>query len=366
VTASLRRPPTEPARQATFGLSTLAEPYYLPDGRLTFAAPPGAYAAIPAWHSANAWLGAAKLHPRLDATCHGRIAVPTFLAVLRILAEHANVETGRDIAVAYSTVGELAGRCEKTIQRACRVAEELGLLARVLDGADMSLGQRVTVLSHFSRGARGAKWRSLPNFYAATMPRPVVELITQARSPKPVRGSDYAWSVDNSGSPPVHGASPTLGNVRLPVGSTGPLIRSIPLNSRTTTFGTACAEPARSAKPKTNRTAASRPTKPHQRTGADGHPPRLDPAVERFARTLRSTLPGYQGISLRRICPALTSYVSGGLSPSDILHGLDGYLAAVGRTWLTAWRPDQQAEQASYLIGMITAARRAGYILLGL
>jgi hypothetical protein len=42
---------------------------------------------------------------------------------------------------------------------------------------------------------------------------------------------------------------------------------------------------------------------------------------------------------------------------------LNTYLAAAGRTWLDNWRPDQQAEQARYLIGMITAARQAGYIL---
>lgn len=46
------------------------------------------------------------------------IAVSTFLAVLRVLAEHADVETGRDIAVAHSTIGKQLGRCEKTIQRA--------------------------------------------------------------------------------------------------------------------------------------------------------------------------------------------------------------------------------------------------------
>lgn len=64
-------------------------------------------------------------------------------------------------------------------------------------------------------------------------------------------------------------------------------------------------------------------------------------------------------------CPALSWYVSAGLSPSEVQHGLNGYLAALGRTWLTTWRADQQAEQARYLIGMITAARRAGYIIAG-
>lgn len=92
----------------------------------------------------------------------------------------------------------------------------------------------------------------------------------------------------------------------------------------------------------------------------------MDPAVERFARQLRSSLPGRRNLSLRRICPALSLYVNAALSPSDVRHGLDAYLAATGRTWLTRWGSDQQAEQARYLIGMITAARMAGYIIPGL
>ena len=67
-------------------------------------------------------------------------------------------------------------------------------------------------------------------------------------------------------------------------------------------------------------------------------------------------------MSLRRICPALSVYVHAGLRPVDIKNGLDGYLAATGRTWLTSWGPDQQGDQARYLIGMITAARQAGWI----
>ena len=60
----------------------------------------------------------------------------------------------------------------------------------------------------------------------------------------------------------------------------------------------------------------------------------------------------------------MSLYVSGKLSPSDLRRGLDSYLAATGRTWLTSWRAEQSEEQARYLVGMLAAARLAGHIRL--
>ena len=80
--------------------------------------------------------------------------------------------------------------------------------------------------------------------------------------------------------------------------------------------------------------------------------------------TLRRDLPGFRDVSLYRICPALSLYAHAGLSVAGLRRGLDDYLAAAGRTWLTSWRPDQAQEQARYLIGMLTRARLAGYIRL--
>ncbi len=314
---------------------------------------------MPAWHSRDAWLGAAKLHPQLEHACRvRRVAVATFLDSLRALGMHADVATGRDIAVAHTTIGEQLRRCEKTIQRACRVAEDLGLLVRVLDGADMSLTQRITVLGHFSRGTNGAKWRSLPNFYAATMPRRVADVVASQRSTKPARGIDPARSVDNS----CRSNSRLSRNVHLPVGSAAPVDRSVSLYSRRTTFEPHCAQPDLLELGRSRRTAAARPTTAHRRKSSERAARRLDPAVERFARDLRRDLLGFRGVSLYRICPGLSLYVSAGLSVSDLRRGLDGYLAAVGRTWLTSWRPDQAENQARYLIGMLNRARLAGYI----
>lgn len=340
-------------------MATLAEPYYLDDGTLSFVAPPGAYAEVPAWHSHGAWLGAAKLHPKLEHACRDRrVAVTTFLAVLCAMGAHADIDTGRDIAVAHATIGEQLDRCEKTVQRACRVGEDLGLLVRVLDGADMSLRQRITVLGHFTRGTRGAGWRSLPNFYAATMPSAVSELVPPRSTPKPARGTDHLASVDNSR--PSISCLPR--NVHLPEGSPSSLERSVPLYSRRTTFEPDCAQLDPPKRERLRGTAAPRPTTAHRQVSPHRAQARLDPAAEAFARAVKAGLPGYRAASLRRICPALSLYVRAGLRPADIKNGLDGYLAATGRTWLTRWGPDQQAEQARYLIGMITAARRAGWI----
>jgi hypothetical protein len=351
--------------RASYGRSTMAQPRYLTDGRLTFTAPPGAYATIPAWHSAAAWLGAAKLHPHLATVCRQHhIAVPVFLAVLRILAEHADHDTGRDIAVAHATVGARLDRCEKTIQRACRAAEDLGLLAHVLEGTDMTLQQRIAVLGHYTRGTPSAQWRSLPNFYAATMPPPITALTPPKPAPKPVRGTTFA-AVDNPPPPAVHNRANTHGHVHLPEGSAVPPKSSISSYFRTTTFHTDCAQPAPPAPSKTPTTAAARPTTTHQRTTSAPPARLLDPAVAQFARDLRASLPGYQALSLHRICPALSSYLKADLSPADLRHGLNDYLTATGHTWLTTWSADQQDQQARYLIGMLTKARQAGYIIPG-
>ena len=308
-------------------------------------------------------MGAAKLHPQLASACRARgVAVSKFLDVLRAIGAHGDVETGRDISVAHGTVAEQLACCGKTIQRACRIAEDLGLLVRVLDGADMSLTQRITVLGHFTRGTSGAKWRSLPNFYAATMPRLAAALVKPERTPKPALGSERAWPVDKSGVSAVHGTARTLGDVHLPIGSATPLDLAVSLYSIRTTLGLDCAQPDGSADQQRRRAAASRSTTAHRQEPSDRGPFRLDPAIEAFARELRASLLGYRTVALRRICPALSLYVHAGVRPADIKNGLDGYLAAVGRTWLTSWGPDQQVDQARYLIGMITAARRAGWI----
>jgi hypothetical protein len=60
----------------------------------------------------------------------------------------------------------------------------------------MSLKQRTAVLHHYSRGTKGSKWRNLPNFYAATLPRSLAAYVPpKPRQQKPVCGSSYDWPI---------------------------------------------------------------------------------------------------------------------------------------------------------------------------
>ncbi len=175
--------------RAPYGGAGLAVATVTDKGELSFRAPALAYSGLPCWYSSEAWLGAAKLHPDLVAECKaGNVAVPTFLGVMEQLAEHADRRTGRNIAVCHTRVAASIGREAKTVQRARRVAERLGLLVLVLTGADMTLNQRGAVLEHYRRGTDSRTWRSLPNFYAAVMPASVTRHVPRRPvDPRPRR-----------------------------------------------------------------------------------------------------------------------------------------------------------------------------------
>lgn len=325
-------------QRAPFGGAGLAVATVTDKGELAFRAPAAAYRGLPCWYSAKAWLGAAQLHPDLVAECKaGNVAVPTFLGVLEQLAERADRRTGRNIAVCHTRVAAAIGREAKTVQRARRVAERLGLLALVLTGADMTLNQRGAVLEHYRRGTDSRTWRALPNFYAAVMPASVTcNVPRRLVDPRP-RRSKY---------------------VHLPVGV--PSIEHVLTFSTgdTSTFGAACAQPTPSA-PRS--TSAPRPTNPLQEQGFPP-PAVLAPDLLAFAEALRARMPGFRRVPLRRIAPGLSPYVSAGLSVDEVIAGLNTWLTATGTDWLTRWYDDQVAERARYLIGMLRRAARAGYI----
>lgn len=295
--------------------------HFLPDGRLTFRAPDGSYAGIPAWRSLTGWIGAARLHPNLGPCCRAHNVAPsTLLAVLRELGTHADAATGREIAVSHAVVADALGISTKTVQRAVRASQALDLLVTVLSGCDMSLPQRIAVLGHYARGSRGSKWRTLPNFYAATVPRQL--------------------------------------DVHLPERSQVPQFSTYVPTQRT--FTQDCGQPQPTA-------TTQRPVAPllttttHLKSGV--RPAQVTPsALRAYGEALRALLPGYRALSLARICPGLSLYASAGISPSRLIAGLDGYLAAVGTSWLTDWAPGHDAEQARYLVGMLKRARLAGYI----
>ncbi len=341
-----------------FGEASCAEPVVLQDtGELAFIAPPESYVGVAAWHSPSAWLGALKLHPQLAEECRGIINVDLFLAIMRVLGGYADHHNGRGIAVAHPTVAKLVERCPKTVQRACEIAERLGALRLVLRGGDMSIDQRGAVLEHYrDRADPRRRWRCLPNFYAATMPASLAALAPR-RGPaaKPSRHGHVACTVDKQPA--------AAGIVHLPVGDHFGSKSKVALIKRST-FTPPCGQLTTQHTKEPMRTGASRPTTPQRQQQSLGQR-RLDPAAEAYARALRALLPGFQRVSLYRISNALGRYRSAGLSPSELRGGLNTYLAVTGLTWYLEWAPQHSAQQARYLIGMLTKARQAGYLIPG-
>ncbi|MGI8447404.1 MAG: hypothetical protein ACR2MP_09535 [Streptosporangiaceae bacterium] len=348
------------------------------DGELVIEIPGDLYAGIAGWRTQTTWLAAFSVHPRLlEAVRRYETCVATVLRVMTAMATYADPATGRGIRAAHATIARQLGVSPKVVQRCCWAAEDLGLLERVLDGSDMTLAMRGQIRDHYGhhdrptarpdgRYARRGTQSKLPNVYAATLPRWLATQLPAAR-PKPTAGAASAGTPVDEAGPAVENFGRLVAakyvSVHPPVGGTAPPTSSSASYSRRTTFGAACGQ-RDVPDQRTRRTAATRPTKAHRRAGSERPVRRLDPAVERFARALRADLLGFRDVSLYRICPGLSLYVSAGLSVSDLRRGLDDYLAAVGRTWLTSWRPDQAEEQARYLIGMLNRARLAGYIRL--
>lgn len=334
-------------------------------GELVVRVPSQAYAGIAGWRSRRTWLRAFGAHPRLVEaarryqTCPGRVG-----QVMALLGGCADLVSGRNIAVAHATIARQLAVTAKTVQRCCWAAEDLGLLVRVLDGSDMRLAMRMQIRDHYPRGDKRGTRSKLPNVYAATLPRWLATQLPGPR-PKPVRGALAATTAAHGATGSVDNAAGRAGvttaYVHPPVGGTPPPALNVLYNSRTTPFGAICGQTA-GLRREDDRTAAARPTTTHQKTGLRPRAPRLEPAVERFARDLRRLLVGFSGVSVARIGPALRLYVSAGLSPTDLRRGLDRYLAEAGQTWRTHWQPGQDVDQAKYLVSALGRARRAGYI----
>jgi hypothetical protein len=332
------------------GPASLAVPRVLDDGHLAFVAPPGAYGPIPTWHSRQVWLGAIKLHPRLGEACRRRVRVPLFLQIMREFAWYADPGTGRGINVSHERIAQTLGICTKTVQRAVNIGASLGVLHRVLAGCDMSLNQRGAVLDRYAKGLPERRWRSLPNSYAASLPASLARVTARATRPQ---AGDVRPGVDNSLRCKII--------VHLPEGVYPASKTNVSLYQKPS-FSPACGHS--SAPSATSYTpAATRPTQPQRQRRQTRAGPTLSPELEAYAAALRRRLTGFGALSLRRIAPALQRYRQAGLSPGELQAGLDTYLSAHRLTWIHHWQPRHQAEQARYLIGMLTRARQAGYLI---
>lgn len=390
--ATRRWPTWPPPEAATYTSARSVEADVDGEANLRFRPPDGAYAALPAWRSRNHYVAALRWHPRLEDVCrrHG-IAVDTFLAITALYAARADDDTGRNIAVANSVLAQLAGVSDRHVRNATRAARELGVLTVVLAGTPMSITQRAQVLEQYRRGHPSRRWRNLPNYAAACVPaeltralhRPLKNLRNRLAAgeraalaaiqhwrnarifhtgphARRLRPSSHGGPVDNCPSGdvarhvlfhlPQRGINPAGSVTHEPYGH--------PL------FKQGCGQtPAQRAEQQ--RTAAARPTAKHRQSRRRARQQPLNADLEAYAKAFRAQLHGFHDVSVRRIANALSPYRSRGLHPTDLAAGLRTYLRAHARTLYRTWEPHEGDQQAKYLVGQLSRAREAGYLIPG-
>lgn len=169
-------------------------------------APAGAYAQLPAWRSREHYMTVvlpAALAARPDATAihdrghRRRVAVDTFTRVLWVHALAADDATGRGIRITTAQAATVAGCSERTVQHCRAIARELGLLADVVHGRQLTLDERLTAYE------QGSKQRGLANESCLTLPRWLLGYLpahepmfhrSRSRPPRPkkaARTNDY-------------------------------------------------------------------------------------------------------------------------------------------------------------------------------
>ncbi|WP_435740113.1 hypothetical protein [Clavibacter nebraskensis] len=113
--------------------------------------PEGAYARVPAWWSKDEFLAlaVARIHSedgsavRSTFTSWRTASAKKLEAVLRVLADAADYETGRCVTVTNATVATRVGCDVRTVQRASRILEALGLVVVLVPGRDLTKQERV-------------------------------------------------------------------------------------------------------------------------------------------------------------------------------------------------------------------------------
>jgi hypothetical protein len=153
----------------------------------------GAYAPVPVW-TRDRYLEAVELaytrffdtevRHQLDAG----VSAKAVLAVAEALASFANADTGRQCRPAIATLHRLTGIGVRTIKRARRALELLGLAVIVVAGRRRSLPERL--VSH----ELGDKARGWATEYALSIPRRIASLLPPKKH-----------SSDEYGTPPRRG-----------------------------------------------------------------------------------------------------------------------------------------------------------------
>lgn len=119
--------------------------------------PPGSYGLVVAWQSGTFWLRdlrallATEEGDRARKTEHDTIAASTLYAIAAAVAPYADRGTGRSVTVAHATIAAQLGVCRRTIGRAWRVLERLGLAQTVLSGRYLTAAERSLIKSRHGR-----------------------------------------------------------------------------------------------------------------------------------------------------------------------------------------------------------------------
>lgn len=135
-------------------------------GSWTLPAPAGAYSQLPAWTSGEAWFDAVldALNTTAGEECRAaaKVSRDTLLRVAYADRKTADQATGRGVATAHETVAEQLGMSAKTVQRARRLLERLGLAATVVEGRYLTAAERREAHArHGGRQLKAASTRAL-------------------------------------------------------------------------------------------------------------------------------------------------------------------------------------------------------------
>jgi hypothetical protein len=134
---------------------------------------------VPAWANREQWL--ALVDARIQSTDGAAIrslfagsrtaSVRTLLEVSRVLADAADYATGRNVTVTNATICAAVGRSERTVRRACRILEALGLAEVIVEGRELTRDERAE-----ARRLHGGAQTGAGSVRAMTVPREVAAL----------------------------------------------------------------------------------------------------------------------------------------------------------------------------------------------
>lgn len=148
-----------------------------PESSTSFSLPvvDGAYAAVPVWSSARAWLALVRrvLSSRRGerARRQAKLAPDTLMRVARDDARSADWRTGRGVSTSHETVARRLGMSSRTVGTARRLLERLGLSVTMVRGRHLSPAERSLARSVHGRYQQAAaSVRALTVPAAARMP----------------------------------------------------------------------------------------------------------------------------------------------------------------------------------------------------